>query len=931
MPKKISTLWRFLLPVLVLLAVAPLVLTRQQTEQQLDRIQADAREQARTLVRLLDVTDALVGDQANSAMRLLKERGTALGAPAINGSIQIEDKLLPNLVLGETPLTNRVDLVDDVTRLLGGTATVFVKSGTNFVRVTTNVLRSDGSRAIGTTLNPNGKAIIALRNGQAFHGVVDILGEPYITRYDPLIDADHHVIGACFVGYKVDMQVLREAVENTRQLKTGFAVVLDENDKIRFLSSHIAQGQAERLLHGQSDQWVFVKEEVPNWGFKVIIAYPISEARSAGLANSLFVIGGGTFLGALLIMIILWQLRRLILDPIGGDPATAIDIVQRIAAGDLEPDNHKAKPGTLMSNVLRMRRKLRETMRTLRENSDRMSLSASVFSHAHDGIFITDADKNIIEINPAFTTITGYQRDAVLGRSPQDLGFASQDSNFFQQLWQDPENHEEWRGETWNRRKNGEVYAAWLDIFVVRDESQNVTHYVGLFSDITQAKEQQQNLEHMAYHDPLTQLPNRALLSDRLQQALARAERSDELLAICYFDLDGFKPVNDTLGHEAGDRLLVQLAARLRTCLRESDTIARLGGDEFAMLLCGLQSTGECQQTLDRLLNAIKSPYLISGETINISASIGYTIFPFDQSEPDTLLRHADHAMYQAKVNGGSRYYLFDAEHDRQSRGMRQERERIEAALPNGEFCLYYQPKVDMRKGEVIGMEALIRWQHPELGLRSPVDFLPVIEDTDFATPLGEWVILSALRQIEAWQTVGMDLQVSVNIAARHMMHPDFAARLATLLRSYPDVAPSKLELEITETAAIEDIAGVAQTINSCKLLGVSFALDDFGVGYSSLTYLRRLPVEVIKVDQSFVRDMLHDDEDLAVVSGLISLSRDFKRQVVAEGVETVEHGLQLLKMGCYLAQGYGIARPMPAEEVQGWIASYKPDSSWNA
>ncbi len=304
-------------------------------------------------------------------------------------------------------------------------------------------------------------------------------------------------------------------------------------------------------------------------------------------------------------------------------------------------------------------------------------------------------------------------------------------------------------------------------------------------------------------------------------------------------------------------------------------------------------------------------------------------MFPLDNSEADTLLRHADHAMYQAKVDGGSRYHLFDAIQDRESRGLRQERERIEKALSSGEFCLFYQPKVDIRSGTVVGMEALIRWQHPELGLRSPIEFLPLIEDTDFAIPLGEWVIVEALRQIEVWQASGLSLQVSVNIAARHMMQANFAERLASLLQRHHRVSPQLLELEITETAAIEDVAGVAETVHNCNLLGVSFALDDFGVGYSSLTYLRRLPVAVIKVDQSFVRDMLHDTDDLAVVSGLISLSRDFKRKVVAEGVETAEHGAKLLKMGCYLVQGYGIAKPMPAEAVLAWVAGYKQDASW--
>jgi predicted signal transduction protein with EAL and GGDEF domain len=375
---------------------------------------------------------------------------------------------------------------------------------------------------------------------------------------------------------------------------------------------------------------------------------------------------------------------------------------------------------------------------------------------------------------------------------------------------------------------------------------------------------------------------------------------------------------------------LVELAQRVRTCLRETDTVARLGGDEFALLLCNLQSVEECEQTLTRLLTAIQGPFLLGDDTVHVSASIGYTLFPMDTSEPDTLLRHADHAMYQAKVSGGSHYHLFDTEHDRQTRGRRQERERIEAALPNGEFRLHYQPKVNMRRGKVVGLEALIRWQHPELGLRSPADFLPVVEDTEFSIPLGEWVIDEALRQIGIWQAQGLEMPVSVNIAPRHMMQKDFAMRLAKLLQDHPQVPPSLLELEITETAAIEDISGVAQMINSCKLLGVTFALDDFGVGYSSLTYMRRLPVEVIKIDQSFVRDMLHDADDLAVVAGVISLSREFQRQVVAEGVETVDHGLHLLRMGCTIAQGYGIARPMPADAVPEWVEAYRPDASWD-
>jgi diguanylate cyclase (GGDEF)-like protein/PAS domain S-box-containing protein len=929
MLSKFSTYWRFLLPVLVLLFVAPFILMQQQTSLQLLHIEQSASDQAMALAQLLDSADRMVSGQVNSAMQLLKERGYTVGTPEIQGMVEVDGRMVPNLTLGGVPQANTFGLVDSVAGLLGGTATLFVKSGDEFIRISTNVRKSDGRRAVGTILNPNGKAISAIRAGKSFSGEVDILGEPYFTGYEPMHDAAGTVIGLWYVGYKMDTAVIRDAVENARHLDTGFAAVLDESNHIRFLSSHMPRAHAERLLAHRSSQWKIIEQPISNWGFKVVVAYPLSEARKVGLARSLFVILAGTLLGAFIVIIILWQLQRLVLNPIGGDPAFAIDVVQRIAGGNLEKDNLSARPGTLMANVLSMRKKLREMVNILHQNTERLALSASVFEHAHDGIFITDAKAKIIEINPAFSELSGYSREEALGRMPGELKFAYQDENFFERFWENREKNTEWRGETLNQRKDGDIYPASLDLFVVSNTLHAASYYVCVFSDITSLKEHRENLEYLAYHDPLTQLPNRALLADRLQQALARASRSKEVLSICYFDLDNFKPVNDALGHQAGDQLLVELARRVRTCLRESDTIARLGGDEFALLLCGLNTPEECQQTLDRLLAAINAPFLLGKQVVHVSASIGYTLFPFDGATSDTLMRHADHAMYQAKMNGGGHYHLFDAEHDRYTRDQRHARDKIEAALPNGEFCLYYQPKVNMRKGTVVGMEALIRWQHKDSGLRLPGDFLSVIENTDFIIELGEWVILEALDQMSLWQQVGMDMPVSVNIAARHLVQPDFATRLTHLLKSYPEVSPRKLELEITETAAIEDIASVSQIMNSCKQLGVTFALDDFGVGYSSLTYLRRLPAEVIKIDQSFVRDMLHDKDDLALIAGVISLSREFDRQVIAEGVETAEHGVQLMRMGCKLGQGHGIARPMPASSVKIWVETYKPDSRW--
>lgn len=929
---KIPTLWRFLLPVLLLLVVAASMLMWRQTSQHLATVERGALNHAQSLRHLLLVTDTLITQQVDSAMELLQERSGRLGNPRLDGSIRLNQLELPQLKFGNSRIGDNNALVDGISSLFGGTATVFVRNGDDFYRISTNVRHHDGSRAIGSQLAPDGKAIEAILQGRAFQGMVKILGQPYLSRYEPILDQSGRVIGIWYVGYRIDMQVIRDAIQNARYLSSGFAVVVDENQHTIFASRHAPSEIIDQFLASPPSDWKLVETSLERWGFRIIVAYPLSEAYTAGWANSILIISEATLLGILLLAVILWQLRRLVLEPIGADPALAIEVVQKIADGNLEQDRLTAKSGSLMASVLTMREKLKKTLQTLQKNADDMQLSASVFEHTNDGIFITDADTHIVEVNPAFTRISGFGREEAIGKTPAELGFACDEPQLFEQLWPDHDRNEssgEWKGESRNLRNTGESYVASLDLFAVRDAQGRVSHYVGVFSDITAEMLHRENLEHMAYHDPLTQLPNRTLLADRLQLALAHALRMNEIVAVCYFDLDDFKLVNDRYGHSVGDNLLVQFAGRMRGAMRETDTIARMGGDEFAMLLCGLKSVEECIQALNRLLLTINLPFQIDGISASVSASIGYTLFPADNSTADTLLRHADHAMYQAKLNGGRCFHLFDAEQDRYTRGQRQQRERIVQALQAGEFTLYYQPKVDLQRGTVIGMEALIRWRQPENGLRLPNEFLPQVEHTDFIIELGEWVIVNALRQLQEWRRHGLEMPVSINIAARHLMQGNFAERLQTLLAAFQDVDPRLLQLEITETAVIEDISGVTQTMELCKKLGVSFALDDFGVGYSSLTYLRRLPIDVIKIDQSFVRDMLHDNDDRAVIAGIISLSREFEREVVAEGLETSEHGVQLLRMGCHIAQGFGIAQPMPAGEVAQWLTAYQPDTDW--
>jgi len=560
---------------------------------------------------------------------------------------------------------------------------------------------------------------------------------------------------------------------------------------------------------------------------------------------------------------------------------------------------------------------------------DSLRLAANVFTYAAEGIMITDATGAIMDVNATFTSTTGYHREEVIDKNPRFLHSGRQSSEFYADMWRDLQKNGFWSGEVWNRHKNGEIYAEMLNISAVKDAQGVITNYVGLFTDITLMKAHQAQLEHTAHHDLLTNLPNRSLLADRLSQAMLQCRRRERSLAVVFLDLDGFKAVNDTYGHDVGDELLIALSTRIKNALREGDTLARIGGDEFVAVLADLSKIEDCEQVLERFLLAASDPITIGDIVLTISASIGVTLYPQDDVDADLLMRHADQAMYVAKELGKNRYHLFDTAQDDAVKMQRSSLEAIRYALDQQQFVLYYQPKVNMRTGCVVGVEALIRWQHPKLGILAPNVFLPIIENHSMSIEVGEWVIESALTQIGQWQALNLPLSISVNIAALQLQQSNFTDRLTALLAAHPDVDPCNLELEVLETSALEDVKHVSTTIIDCMALGVQFALDDFGTGYSSLTYLRRLPVNLIKIDQSFVRDMLHDTDDFAIVEGVIALAKSFKREVIAEGVETVEHGRALLQLGCELAQGYGIAKPMTADKIPDWVCTWKTGDNW--
>ncbi len=548
-----------------------------------------------------------------------------------------------------------------------------------------------------------------------------------------------------------------------------------------------------------------------------------------------------------------------------------------------------------------------------------------------DLIWLKAVDGTYLACNPEFERFVGAAESDILGKTDYDLVPSALADSFREHDRAAIAAGKASRNEEWlTYASDGRRVLLETTRMQMRTPDGRLVGVLGIGHDITERKLHQEQLEHLAHFDNLTGLPNRVLLADRLHQAMLQARRRETLVAIAFLDLDGFKAINDQYGHKAGDQLLTTLSGHMKQLLREGDTLARVGGDEFLVVLIDLPDVESSAPLLARLLAVAAAVVDYEGNALRVSASLGVTFYPQAEAiDADQLLRQADQAMYQAKQAGKNRYHIFDTEQDRHVRGHHESLERIRRALDEREFVLYYQPKANMRSGVVIGAEALVRWQHPERGLLPPADFLPLIADHPLAIAIGEWVLDTAMRQIETWKAAGLALPVSVNIDAIQLEQADFVQRLRQQVAAHPRLAAGDLELEVLETSALQNTAYATGVILACREMGVGFALDDFGTGYSSLTYLRRLPVGLLKIDQSFVRDMLDDPDDLAMLNGILGLASAFRIPAIAEGVETLVHGKILLQLGCELAQGYAIARPMPAEDLPVWLAAWRPPSSW--
>ena len=554
-----------------------------------------------------------------------------------------------------------------------------------------------------------------------------------------------------------------------------------------------------------------------------------------------------------------------------------------------------------------------------RQAEHHLRVAAATFE-TQEGVLITDHQFNVLRVNRSFSEITGYAVDDVIGKTPRLLQSGRHDTIFYAAMWESIGRTGSWQGEIWNKRKNGEIYPEWLNITAVKTNAGVVTNYVGTFSDITERKESENEIVMLAFYDPLTGLPNRRLLLDRLKQMVASSSRRPTSTALLFIDLDNFKTLNDTLGHDIGDHLLREVAHRLSQSVRAGDTVARLGGDEFVVLLDDLEDHGHDPGTQveligEKILAALNRPYQLGAIVHHGSASIGATVFANYHGTADELMKQADLAMYQAKASGRNALRFFDPHMQATVTRLAALESDLRYALEDRQFKLHYQGQVDA-EGRLTGVEALLRWQHPAQGLVSPLDFIPLAEETGLIVPIGKWVLETACRQLVDWACrPKMDhLTIAVNVSVRQFQHKEFVDQVLTAIEQ-SGANPTRLKLELTESLLVSNVEDIVRKMTELRSAGIHLSLDDFGTGYSSLTYLKRLPLDQLKIDQSFVRNILTDPNDAAIARTVVTLADSLGLEVIAEGVETQAQSDLLTRFGCFAHQGYFYYRPMPIEE----------------
>ncbi|MDV5859544.1 EAL domain-containing protein [Pseudomonas mendocina] len=557
---------------------------------------------------------------------------------------------------------------------------------------------------------------------------------------------------------------------------------------------------------------------------------------------------------------------------------------------------------------------------------DSLRQAAAVFDATQEGVLVTDAEQRIVHVNPAFSRITGYNSEEILGQRPTLLKSGRHDAAFYHSLWHALESRGAWSGEVWNRRKSGEIYPQWQCIRMIHDEQGNISHYVAVFSDITALKRSQRELDYLAHHDPLSNLPNRLLFTERVAHALARSKLEELRGAVLLIDLDHFKHINESLGHNVGDLLLKGVGERLQDDLPAGCTLARLGGDEFGLLSENCTEAAQAAELAQRLLHSLDAPFLLDGHELYIGASIGISLFPDDGDSVEQILRNADSALFKAKSSGREGYAFYIQELTDYARQRVELASSLRHALDNEELRVYYQPLHDLGDGSQVGMEALVRWQHPQRGLIAPGEFIPIAEDNGMIGAIDTWVLEQACRQMVRWNAEGSTLSfVAVNVSSRLFSRGELDQKVAGVLAA-TGLPPEQLELEVTESAIMEDPDAALKLLTSLRALGVRLAIDDFGTGYSSLARLKRLPVDKLKLDQSFVRGLPDDPEDAAITRAVIALGKSLGLKVLAEGIEQPEQADFLRGLGGDYGQGYHFGRPQPVGAICADISS--PDEA---
>ncbi|HTH15231.1 MAG TPA: EAL domain-containing protein [Magnetospirillum sp.] len=551
---------------------------------------------------------------------------------------------------------------------------------------------------------------------------------------------------------------------------------------------------------------------------------------------------------------------------------------------------------------------------------DHMRLAATVFENSGDGLFVTDARCNIVHVNPAFTEITGFDPEDVLGKTPKVLSSGRHGPDFYERMWENLRSVGKWQGEIWDRRKSGEMFAGWQNIAVVRNSLGEITNYVAVISDITSRKQVEERLSYQANHDPLTRLPNRTLFHERLSRAVARAHRNQTMVALLFIDLDRFKEVNDTLGHLSGDLLLQQVAERLTGATRQGDTVARLAGDEFTVILEDVQDPRDAAVVAHKILHMLVEPFDLSGHEAHISSSIGVAIYPADAGDSQTLIKLADAAMYRAKRMGRNGCQFHSEAVNAQAFERLALENALRVALERDEFLVHYQPIFDFKTGKVVAVEALLRWRHPDVGMVVPAQFVPLADETGMILPIGRWVLEQACTQVKAWRDAGhADLEIHVNLSGRQLRAPELVEDIAQALE-HSGLPPAALVLEVPEASVVDKGHDPGALFARFTALGLGLAIDEFGSGYSSFAFLRRLPANSLKVAQGFVRNVTNSTDDSEIVTAIVAVARGLHMNVVAPGVETPEQLAFLGSFGCDRVQGFLLARPMAAADMGAFL-----------